>query len=65
MVTKAYPTLPKVAQDQWVLDQFTQGLDSPDLKRHVQFGHPKDVTEAIFLSVEFEAFESCNKDKIY
>ena len=35
MVTKAYSTLPKVAQDQWVLNQFTQGLDLPDLKRHI------------------------------
>ena len=64
MVTKANPTLTKVAQDQWVRIQFTQGLDSPDLKRHVRFGHTKDVNQAISLSVEFEAFEICNKYKI-
>ena len=52
------------AQEQWVLDQFILGVGSVDLRRHVQFGHPRDVNAAISLAIEFEAFEAGTKDKL-
>ena len=39
------------------MDQFITGLDRPELKRHVQFGHPRTLNEAISLAMEFESFE--------
>ena len=58
LVSKAFPNMPSNAQQQWVLDQFTLGLGSVDLQRHVQFGHPKELNEAISLAIEYEAFEA-------
>jgi hypothetical protein len=58
LVSKAFPSMPTVAQQQWVLDQFTLGLGSVELQRHVQFGHPRSLNEAISLAIEFEAFEA-------
>ena len=63
LVQKAFPQMPTTAQEQWVVDQFTFGLGSYELKKHVQFGHPKSLNEAISLAIEFEAFESGMKDK--
>ena len=64
LVLKAFPNMSRDAQEQWVLDQFTLGLGSVDLRRHVQFGHPHDLNAAISLAIEFEAFESGNRDKL-
>ena len=64
LVSKAYPNMTSDAQEQWVLDQFTHGLGSVELRGHVLFGHPRDVNEAISLAIEYEAFQSGNKDKM-
>jgi hypothetical protein len=63
LVCKAFPNMSNEAQEQWVVDQFNLGLGSTELRRHVQFGHPSDVNEAISLAIEFEAFEAGNKEK--
>ena len=34
------------------------GLNNHELKRHVQFGHPKNLNEAIALALEYDSFES-------
>jgi hypothetical protein len=64
LALKAFPNMSTDAQEQWVLDQFTLGLINVELRRHVQFGHPHDLNEAISYAIEFEAFESGNKDKL-
>jgi hypothetical protein len=64
LVAKAYPNLPVAAQEQFVLDQFSLGLSNLEMKRHVQFGHPRTLNEALSLSIEFDAFESGNRDKL-
>ena len=40
-----------------VIDQFITGLNNYDLQKHVQFGHPKTLNEAISLATEYEALE--------
>ncbi len=61
LALKAFPNMHTSAQQQWVLDQFTLGLGSIELQRHVQFGHPRDLNAAISLAIEYEAFESGTK----
>ena len=64
LALKAFPNMSASAQEQWVMDQFSLGLSSVEIRRHVQFGHPVDLNAAISLAIEFEAFESGNKDKL-
>ena len=41
------------------MDQCSFGLSHlPDMKIHVQFGHPKTLDDAIDLGVEYETFEA-------
>ena len=60
LVTKAYPDQNACSHDNFVLDQFIMGLGSIELRRHVQFGHPQDINQAISLAIEFEAFDTAN-----
>ena len=55
--TRAYPDLDIDSLEQFVLDQFIIGLGSLELRRHVQFGHPDNIHQAISLAIEYEAFE--------
>lgn len=61
LANKAFPRMSYETRDLWVMDQFQNGLSDKDMKRHVQFGHPKSLHEAISLAVEFEAFEGGSK----
>ena len=54
----AYPDMPVGARETIIIDQFVNGLPSRDLRRHVQFNHPKTIHEAIALALEFESFDS-------
>ena len=58
LASKAFPSIHNDCQEQWVLDQFVIGLNNHELKRHVHFGHPKNLNEAIALALEYECFES-------
>ena len=58
LASKAFPGISLLAQEQWVLDQFMTGLGSVDIRKHVQFAHPKNLNEAISLATEFECFET-------
>ena len=57
LAVRAFPNIPHDCQEQWVLDQFVLGLERPELKKHVQFGHPRTLNEAISLAMEYESFE--------
>ena len=57
LAVRAFPNIPHDCQEQWVLDQFVLGLDRPELKKHVQFGHPRTLNEAISLAMKYESFE--------
>ena len=60
LVNKAYPDMPMMSLDAFVLDQFIMGLGSMEIRRHVQFGHPADIDRAISLAIEYEAFEAAS-----
>ena len=60
MVTRAYPNQTSSAQELFLIDQFIMGLGGLQLKRHVQFGHPKTLHEAISLAIEAEAFDTAH-----
>ena len=64
LAVKAFPTMTLSAQEQWVMDQFVTGLGNIDIRKHVQFGHPLNLNEAISLAVEYEAFDTSTRDKI-
>ena len=40
-----------------MIDQINCGLNASEIRKHVQFRHPKSVDEAITLAIEYEAFE--------
>ena len=63
LAAKAYRNQTVEAQEQWVLDQFIQGLNSVEMRGHVTFGHPNTLNQAISLATEFEAFQTSNNDR--
>ncbi len=58
LVLKAYPNHSSVVHDTFILDQFVLGLTSLDMRKHVQFNHPKDLNHALSLAIEFDSFHS-------
>ena len=57
LAVKAFPSISTNCLEQLILDQFVTGLINTDIKRHVQFGHPRNLNEAIALATEFESFD--------
>ena len=57
LAQKAYPNLTLNQLEVHVIDQFITGLANYELQKHVQFGHPKSLHEAIGLATEYEALE--------
>ena len=57
LAQKAYLNLTLNQLEVHVIDQFITGLNNYELQKHVQFGHPKSLYEAIGLATEFEALE--------
>ena len=57
LAQKAYPNLTLNQLEVNVIDQFITDLNNYELQKHVQFGHPKSLYEAIGLATEFEALE--------
>ena len=53
----AYPDMTRDAREVYAIDQFINGLTSHEMKKHVQFHHPKTLDEAITFAVEYEAFD--------
>ena len=50
---KAYPELDRLASETDVIDQFICGYNNTEIRKHVQFRHPKSVDEAITLTIEY------------
>lgn len=58
LASLAYPQLSRHARETYVIDQFIDGLDIHEMRKHVQFGHPLSLEEAITLGLEYEAFDN-------
>ena len=54
---KAYPAMTNDDLEPFITDQYVSGLLNYELQKHVQFGHPKTLNEAIALATEFKALE--------
>ena len=65
MSAKAYPELDRLARETYVIDQFICGLNASEIRKHIQFRHPKSVDEAITLAIEYEAFEHLRKLELF
>ena len=61
LASRAFPDVPMAALDEWILDRFIAGLLNVEMKRHVQFGHPKTLNEAIMLATEHESFDFAHR----
>ena len=57
LASSAYRQMPAEARETIVIDHFVNGLPHRDLRRHVQFNHPRSIHEAIALASEFESFD--------
>ena len=63
LANSAYPDMSIEAKETLIIDQFVHGLNTRDLRRHVQFNHPATLQQAITLANEFEFFESASCQK--
>ena len=57
LAQKAYPNLTLDQLEVHVIDQFINGLGHHELRKHVQFRHPRTLHEAIGPATEYEALE--------
>lgn len=57
LASRAFPAFPLDMRESLTVEQFVTGLGSQELKRYVQFSHPKSLDRAISLALEFESFE--------
>ena len=62
LASKAFPTISLNAQEQWVLDQFINGLGNSEIQKHVQFAYPRNLHEAISLATEYDILSNLNKN---
>ena len=63
LAAKAHPHLNPFDRDVLIVDQFTYGLSSPEIMKHVQFGHPMTLDAAIDLAIEYESFENVRANR--
>lgn len=57
LASRAFPTFPSDMRESLTVEQFVTGLSCHELKRYVQFSHPKTLDRAISLALEYESFE--------
>ncbi|XP_062588198.1 uncharacterized protein LOC134249845 [Saccostrea cucullata] len=57
IASRAFSSFPLDMRESLTVEQFVSGLGSQELKRYVQFSHPKSLGRAISLALEFESFE--------
>ena len=57
LASRAFPTFPSEMRESLTVEQFITGLNGHELKRFVQFAHPKTLDRAISLALEFESFD--------
>jgi hypothetical protein len=61
---KAFPKISMDDREYWVIDQFVNGLRNSETKKHVLFGRPKTINDAVALAIEAESFETMSKDRL-
>jgi hypothetical protein len=57
LTLRAFPEENSESRESRMVDKFVDGLQDPDLKKHVMFGHPTSMVAAISLALEWEAVE--------
>lgn len=58
LASQAFPTFPSDMRESLTVEQFVVlGLRCHELKRYVQFSHPKTLVRAISLALEYGPFE--------
>lgn len=57
LASRAFPTFPSDMRESLTDEQFVPGLRCHELKRYVQFSHPKTLVRAISLALEYGPFE--------
>lgn len=58
LASQAFPTFPPDMRESLAVEQFVVlGLRCHELKRYVQFSHPKTLVRAISLALEYGPFE--------
>ena len=57
LAVSAYPRMSQKDREEIVIDQFINGLPSLDLQKHVKFGKPKNIDQALALATEYESFD--------
>ena len=55
LVAKAHPEYDIQTREDRALDQFILGLSDLEMRKHIQFSHPKTLDQAISLAVEYDA----------
>ena len=63
LAAKAYCDIPPDSREVVMIEQFISGLGALDLQRHVQFGHPSTLDQAVSLAGEFVSFRGVAADK--
>lgn len=58
LASQAYPDEPATSRESNSIEQFIEGLGSIEVKRYVQFSHPKTLEEAVSNAIEIEAFSN-------
>jgi len=62
LLTRAYREIDSGMREDLLIDQFVAGLGDKEIRKHVQFGHPKTLDEAISLAGEYIAFQGLPGD---
>lgn len=57
LASRAYPTFPSDMCESLTVKQLFTVLGCHELKRYVQFSHPKTLDRAISLALEYKSFE--------
>ena len=63
LAAKAYCDIPPDSREVMMIEQFISGLGSLDLQRHVQFGHPSTLDQAVSLAGEYVSFRGVAADR--
>ena len=58
LVKSAYPTMPFENREELAIEQLIEGLYNKEIKKHVLYGKPKSINQAIALAEEYECVET-------
>ena len=60
---RAYPRMDTDARNVILIEQFVKGLGDTEIQKHVQFGRPRNIEQAISLAAEYTAVTNLVQDK--